>query len=82
MLLRESFIPPKSDPQDRNGSGTHCSGLIAAKQNGSGIVGVAPDAPLVSVKVLSLFGNRHPGLAVYWSEKYDVRTFRLFDHAR
>ena len=38
---------------DQNGHGTHVAGTIAAKDNGSGIVGVAPDAELFIVRVFS-----------------------------
>jgi subtilisin len=36
---------------DGNGHGTHVAGTIAAKDNGVGVVGVAPGAPVWSVKV-------------------------------
>ncbi|WP_108808704.1 S8 family serine peptidase [Aquimarina spinulae] len=38
---------------DRNGHGTHVAGIIGAMHNGDGIVGVAPGAKIVAVKVLS-----------------------------
>jgi subtilisin len=37
---------------DGHGHGTHCSGIVAADDNGFGVVGVAPDASLYGVKVL------------------------------
>jgi len=39
--------------QDGVGHGTHCAGTIAAENNGFGVVGVAPDAEIISVKVFS-----------------------------
>jgi thermitase len=36
---------------DVHGHGTHVAGIIAAKDNGLGITGVAPGCPLLSVKV-------------------------------
>jgi subtilisin len=36
---------------DDNGHGTHVAGTVAAKDNGIGVVGVAPGAPLWAVKV-------------------------------
>lgn len=38
---------------DRNGHGTHVAGIIGAMHNGDGIVGVAPGAKIVAVKVLN-----------------------------
>lgn len=36
---------------DQNGHGTHVAGTVAAKDNGSGIVGIAPEAELYIVRV-------------------------------
>jgi subtilisin len=46
-----------SPPQDDNGHGTHVSGTIAARNDGSGVVGVAPGTRLYAVKVLSASGS-------------------------
>ena len=42
---------------DGNGHGTHVAGTVAAKDNGVGVVGVAPGAPLYSVRVLNNSGS-------------------------
>jgi subtilisin family serine protease len=42
---------------DCNGHGTHVAGTIAASDNGSDVVGVAPGAPLTGVKVLGCNGS-------------------------
>ncbi|MRG85244.1 S8 family peptidase [Salinibacillus xinjiangensis] len=42
---------------DYNGHGTHVAGTIAAKQNEQGVVGVAPDAKLLILKVLGKDGS-------------------------
>ncbi len=42
---------------DQNGHGTHVAGTIAALQNTQGVVGVAPEAKLWSVRVLDRNGN-------------------------
>jgi subtilisin len=44
-------------PQDFNGHGTMIAGVIAAKNNGGGIVGVAPGTKVYAVKVLNGNGN-------------------------
>ncbi|SDN86609.1 S8 family peptidase [Alkalicoccus daliensis] len=38
--------------EDNNGHGTHVAGTIAAAENGSGVVGVAPEAQLLILKAL------------------------------
>ena len=43
--------------QDDNGHGTHCGGIVAAKNNSIDTVGVAPDVVLYSVKVLNAQGS-------------------------
>lgn len=42
---------------DGNGHGTHVAGTIGAKDNGSGVVGVAPGVPIYSVRVLNNAGS-------------------------
>jgi subtilisin len=44
-------------PNDDNGHGTHVAGTIAAKNDGSGAVGVAPGTKLYAVKVLNAGGS-------------------------
>jgi subtilisin family serine protease len=38
-------------------SGTHVAGIIGAKNNGQGVVGVSPGAPIYSLKVLDAQGR-------------------------
>ncbi len=40
-----------------NGHGTHVAGIIAARNNNIGVVGVAPDAQLYAVKALDKYGS-------------------------
>lgn len=42
---------------DGHGHGTHVAGTIAAKDNGVGVVGMAPGAPLYAVRVLNSNGS-------------------------
>jgi subtilisin family serine protease len=44
------------DISDGNGHGTHVAGIIAAAANGRGVVGVAPRARIMTVKVLDAQG--------------------------
>jgi subtilisin len=43
----------RSDYMDRCGHGTFCSGIIAAAENGTGLIGIAPNSNLYAVKVLN-----------------------------
>ena len=47
----------KTPWDDDNGHGTHVAGSIAAKNNGTGVVGIAPGASLHAVKVLNGSGS-------------------------
>ncbi len=51
------FVNNDASPEDDAGHGTHVSGIIAADNNGTGVIGVAPDAGLVAVKVLDSAGS-------------------------
>lgn len=52
-----SFVSGISSYSDGNGHGTHVAGTIAARANGSGVVGVAPGAPVVSLRVFDSSGS-------------------------
>lgn len=56
-LLSRSFLGRRTTPQDQNGHGTHVAGTIAARDNLIGVIGVAPGAPVVSVRVLDGSGS-------------------------
>ena len=43
--------------EDLNGHGTHCAGVIAARKNDAGFIGVAPKAKLLVAKVMANDGN-------------------------
>lgn len=47
-----SFVPGVVSFNDDNGHGTHCAGIIGARNNSLGVVGVAPQCSLYGVKVL------------------------------
>jgi len=52
-----NFIDRDSSPEDLNGHGTHVAGTIAALDNTIGVIGVAPGAPVVAVRVLDRRGS-------------------------
>lgn len=51
------FVNNDADPMDDNSHGTHVSGTIAAADDGSGVVGMAPGASLYGLKVLDASGS-------------------------
>jgi subtilisin len=51
------FVNNDNDPKDDNGHGTHCAGIVAAVDDGQGVVGVAPKANLYALKVLNSNGS-------------------------
>ncbi|MDX1453884.1 MAG: S8 family serine peptidase [Gammaproteobacteria bacterium] len=58
--LSASFIPGEGwnvRPGTFFNHGTHVAGTIAAADNGFGIIGVAPDAEIIAVKVLSEYSG-------------------------
>lgn len=52
-----SFVPRVTSPNDDNGHGSHCAGIIGAIDNAIGVVGVAAGATVVPVKVLDKRGS-------------------------
>ena len=46
-------VAPGKPAQDDNGHGTNVAGIIAARNNGKGVVGVAPGTRVYAVKVLN-----------------------------
>ncbi|WP_421868324.1 S8 family peptidase [Motiliproteus sp.] len=65
-ITNRSGVDAASDP---HGHGTHVAGIIAAKGNGTGIVGVAPGAHLIGIRISDasgsvVFGESHWGRTV------------------
>ena len=65
QVLSASFVDQNFDSElwnddpfaDGNSHGTHVAGTIAAKADGKGVVGVAPGAEIIAMKVLSDSGG-------------------------
>ncbi len=85
-----SFVTGVSSFNDDNGHGTHCAGIIGARNNAIGVVGVAPRSSLFAVKVLNSAGSGAfsqivAGLAWALANKMHVISMSLgaevpFDH--
>jgi subtilisin family serine protease len=60
--LHDNLLPPLSSVDggsidDRVGHGTHVQGIVGACANGIGIIGVAPECKILSIKVLGDSGH-------------------------
>ncbi|MBI5880170.1 MAG: S8 family serine peptidase [Chloroflexi bacterium] len=53
----KNCVRTNRNANDDNGHGSHVAGTIAAKNNGSGVVGVAPGTKIYAVKVLNAQGS-------------------------
>jgi subtilisin len=53
----KSFISGVTSASDENGHGTHVAGIIGAKNNSFGVLGVASGATLISLRVLDKDGK-------------------------
>ena len=76
------FVFGDNDPFDDsfNSHGTHAAGIVAAEKNGTGVVGVAPEAELYAVKVLdgAGFGRVEWIIAgIEWAVSHDVDVINL-----
>ena len=56
-IARSASFLSRGGANDENGHGTHVAGTIAAKDNTIGVIGVAPGAPVVAVRVLDRRGS-------------------------
>ncbi|MDO8497112.1 MAG: S8 family serine peptidase [bacterium] len=57
IIANYSCVRGKKTGKDDNGHGSHVAGTIAALNNTTGVVGVAPQAKLIAVKVLNSNGS-------------------------
>ncbi|MDZ4820124.1 MAG: S8 family peptidase [Planctomycetota bacterium] len=74
------FTSNRNGAIDRNGHGTHAAGIIAARQNGRGVVGVAPLCRLLIGKVLDDSGqgsSEAVAAGIDWACKQGVDIINL-----
>ncbi len=57
IIADTSCVKNVKTSNDDDGHGTHVAGIIAALNNSMGVVGVAPEAKLIAVKVLNSKGD-------------------------
>lgn len=75
-----NLLKPKKPPEDDNGHGTHCAGIICASNNDIGIVGVAPKAKVMPIKVLDKNGSGnfdHVARAIKWAVEHGANIISM-----
>ena len=82
ILVGKNFVNSNSAPLDVVGHGTHVASTIAASDNGTGMVGVAPRAKILPVKSLNDDGTgtmRDVADGIRWAadQKVDFITMSL-----
>ncbi|WP_404455663.1 S8 family serine peptidase [Virgibacillus necropolis] len=76
----ESFVEEEPNFQDLNGHGTHVAGIIAAKNNMIGTVGVAPNVNIYAIKALNQYGKgRQTDIiaGIEWAVEHDLDIVNL-----
>ena len=68
------FVNNDTQPLDDNGHGTHVAGIVAAEDNNSGVVGVAPEADLYALKALDANGSG------YWSDIMAALEWAIYNN--
>jgi serine protease len=81
IVLGHNFVARTDDAKDDHGHGTHVAGTVAQSTgNGKGVAGMAPQARLMPVKVLSAFGggNSHDiAEGIRWAVDHGARVLNL-----
>jgi len=75
-----SFVSGTTDGDDDYGHGTHVAGTVAALDNEIGVIGVAPEAHLYAVKVLSATGSGYWSdviAGIEWSVDYNMQVINM-----
>jgi subtilisin family serine protease len=57
VIMDQTFVAGTPSGDDDEGHGTHVAGIVAAKDDSEGVVGVAPGANLIALKVLDSTGS-------------------------
>jgi len=76
----KSFVLYTTDYKDDNGHGTHVAGIVAALDNGIGVVGVAPAANLYALKALDSNGSGYVSdvaYAIQWATVNKIQVINM-----
>jgi len=76
----KSFVSYTEDFDDDNGHGTHVAGIVAALDDGIGVVGVAPAAELYALKALDENGSGYVSdvaYAIQWATVNEIQVINM-----
>lgn len=74
------FVNGDDDPMDDHSHGTHVAGIVAARDDDAGVVGVAPDAKLYALKILDASGSGNDSdliAAMEWAISHSMQVVNL-----
>lgn len=81
IVKGRNFVGRNDDARDDHGHGTHVAGTIAQSTgNGKGVAGMAPQARLMPIKVLSAFGggtSHDIAEGIRWAVDHGARVLNL-----
>ena len=81
LVTGRNVMDPFSAPQDDNGHGTMTAGIVAARtNNGRGVVGVAPSAKVMPIKVLDSNGSGSDAdiaVGIDWARTHGAKVINL-----
>jgi type VII secretion-associated serine protease mycosin len=81
IVAGRNVLVPGAPPADDNGHGTMVSGVIAARTNDAiGVVGIAPSAKIMPIKVLDSSGGGSDtdiAIGVNWARTHGARVINL-----
>jgi type VII secretion-associated serine protease mycosin len=81
LVTGRNVLNPAAAPQDDNGHGTLVSGIVAAKTNNArGVVGIAPSAKVMPVKVLDSTGSgsdANIAVGIDWARTHGAKVINL-----
>ncbi len=80
VVAQQDFSGSRHGPADREGHGTHVAGIIGARLNEAGLVGVAPDCELLIGKALGDDGSGSTAAvveAIDWAVAQGARVLNL-----
>ena len=74
------FVNGDDDPMDDHSHGTHVAGIVAARDDDAGVIGVAPDAELYALKILDASGSGNDSdliAAMEWAVTHSMQVVNL-----